>query len=735
MAMFANLQDPIIQPRDVSQALGCEIHLTNDLKTMLEKAIEVEGKRLRVMGCTSYFCGKKSQNIVFPNQYYSIAAGCYDFAMALAKYCDFFDEKVKSNDRIVDAVKSSKNLDEVLNNPTFNSEIHSLLAGDTNDITFFIEFLKGGDFRPGKKIINFRKKDKDEEDEKSEEDDDAKIRSAKDFFGSCILKKLNIPDASSGFLGDLVYYLSGNDLIYQKLKNSLLGETTKKELYRDKNKVGFFRYVLQKTLESDQNLSKLNWKLPKGKSPINIKIGKLLAGRRKDQPPRDGNCDESIHWDYKGVTYCANNELEPAHIKQYFFPEYNDAYKGVFSLEHDAKSDEFIMYEFVQAKTKEGKRLQKIIYGAPGTGKSFKIDDQKNGFGLKDIPRERKFRTTFHPDYDYGQFVGVYKPIPKYKPNNSNTTTASDTSQSKETSSEQQNEISYSFVPQVFAKAYVAAWKSYLSDNIEDVFLVIEEINRGNCAQIFGDIFQLLDRDENGFSQYSIDADTDFAHWLKTDKNNGLGGDVWDKYNSERHVQDSKIALPPNFNILATMNTSDQSLFPMDCAFKRRFDWEYVPIRYEAQKNESGEKIDKNWNADEFEISFKYKDKEEIKDCVFYWINFLKKVNADVYKVTESEDKQMGEFFIKPKNKEKVISLEEFRSKVLFYLWDSVYKDETDKNIIFHFKYPDDNGSVVTFQRLFEDDFGNILLEILKRLDNAYKGDDFKDFKILKENS
>ena len=285
------------------------------------------------------------------------------------------------------------------------------------------------------------------------------------------------------------------------------------------------------------------------------------------------------------------------------------------------------------------------------------------------------FRTTFHPDYDYAQFVGAYKP------------------------KKDGNAITYSFVPQVFAKAYAAAWKLYLQrdsrlrgndnenggDDSEEsdirVFLVIEEINRGNCAQIFGDIFQLLDRDEKGFSQYSIDADCDFAEWLK---DNGIG--------------DGKLKLPPNLNILATMNTSDQSLFPMDSAFKRRFDWEYVPINYET--------AEADFIVGDTGFNFK-------------WLEFLKKVNADIYKVTQSEDKQMGEFFIKPKNKD-YITLDEFRSKVLFYLWDSVYKDELDSKLVFHFAYPE-KGPDVTFQRLFNSDFVEILKKMLANLDDKYK--------------
>lgn len=262
------------------------------------------------------------------------------------------------------------------------------------------------------------------------------------------------------------------------------------------------------------------------------------------------------------------------------------------------------------------------------------------------------FRTTFHPDYDYAQFVGSYKP-------------------KKEGTS-----ITYSFVPQVFANAVKAA----LENPSQPIYLVIEEINRGNCAQIFGDIFQLLDRDENGVSRYSINLDSDFAEWLGHDT----------------------LRLPKNFNILATMNTSDQSLFPMDSAFKRRFDWEYVPIKY-TKDADCGD----CWDADKFVI------KLDDETC-YSWLDFLEKVNDDIYDVSQSEDKQMGEFFVKPKDHE--VDQDMFLSKVMFYLWDSVYKDEVDRKNVFHFDWTFANGkkSAVTFQNLFKNKADTI--EILKKV-------------------
>lgn len=385
--------------------------------------------------------------------------------------------------------------------------------------------------------------------------------------------------------------------------------------------------------------------------------------------------------------------------------------------------------------------MQKIFFGAPGTGKSHTIDydlfRKKDGTrlkkGLSDVGTEFKFRTTFHPDYDYAQFVGCYKPrsipinqqIDVNNPQNGN---------EQNNRGREERKIIYEFVPQVFAKAYVEAWEEYLKVNalrnmgiaaaddagaeqsspgepghqqpeMQQVYLVIEEINRGNCAQIFGDIFQLLDREE-GHSTYPIDVDVDLTQYIKKELSkvkldNGDVIDCWENYktkiqtwsseNGQENVENCeefcKIALPPNLNILATMNTSDQSLFPMDSAFKRRFDWEYVPINYDHPKAHFAIKVG-NTNYD--------------------WLDFLKKINENIDEVTKSEDKKLGEFFIKPKDG-KTIDLEEFRSKVLFYLWDSVYKDEEgnkDAEKVFLFNIEDGKKGKMTFQKLFDRDKG-----------------------------
>jgi len=462
-----------------------------------------------------------------------------------------------------------------------------------------------------------------------------------------------------------------------------------KEILKEKSAATFYRMVMAQVQKYDENFSKLSLYFQKTGTGDRLKIDKPHFACCVDAlPNRKSDYDESVTWTHEGKTYCLYLEFTPKDLETAFIPKFNVAYANVFSIEKNA--GEYILTslqenadETIDRKnSSDGIKFnacleQKIFFGAPGTGKSFKVNEA--------VQNQQVFRTTFHPDYDYAQFVGAYKP------------------------KKDGNAITYSFVPQVFAKAYAAVWKLYLQRDSRDsigasplqndsgkdiqVYLVIEEINRGNCAQIFGDIFQLLDRDSAGFSQYAIDADCDFADWLKEDS---VLKTVWSDY--ETKVGDGKLKLPPNLNILATMNTSDQSLFPMDSAFKRRFDWEYVPINYE--KSEADFIVG--------DASFNFK-----------WLDFLKKVNADIYKVTQSEDKQMGEFFIKPKNKD-YVTLDEFRSKVLFYLWDSVYKDELDSKLVFHFAYPE-KGPDVTFQRLFNSDFVEILKQMLANLDDKYK--------------
>ena len=367
-------------------------------------------------------------------------------------------------------------------------------------------------------------------------------------------------------------------------------------------------------------------------------------------------------------------------VRNYMAGEYSElhikkAEDGIFDIEiknvttpyNDGKEDDI---EEISCKNSCLIPLQQIFYGAPGTGKSFKVK--------RVTKNQSKIRTTFHPDSDYSTFVGCYKP-----------TMNEDVKYDKEGNEKScTKQIEYAFVPQAFLKAYVKAWKFYCSaeDGIAKAqYLIIEEINRGNCAQIFGDLFQLLDKNEDGYSTYPIVADTDIQKYLskefeKVNIPDSLNA-IYDDYDGNI-VEDIKngivLALPNNLYIWATMNTSDQSLFPIDSAFKRRWDWKYMPIDTKKE----------NWNI-------------EVDGKKYSWSDFLETISEQIFEVTKSEDKKLGFYFCRANNH--VVDAEKFVSKVIFYLYNDVFKDygydrkmfqgEDGKTIQFH-EYFQSNGDV-----------------------------------------
>lgn len=323
----------------------------------------------------------------------------------------------------------------------------------------------------------------------------------------------------------------------------------------------------------------------------------------------------------------------------------------------------------VQASTDRPNRkngiLQQIFYGAPGTGKSHTIEEETK--------EEDVIRITFHPDTDYSTFVGAYKPTTALLP------ICDELGQPMKigTTTLHKEQIVYEFVAQSFLQAYVNAWEKY--DKGDKQFLVIEEINRGNCAQIFGDLFQLLDRNDYGFSDYPIKADADMKRQLQK-AFAGLVIAQKDKINAMYEGKDivsqvlngDILLLPNNLYIWATMNTSDQSLFPIDSAFKRRWDWTYMPIS----------NAEKDWII-------------EVDGSKYDWWQFLERINEKIGSTTNSEDKKLGYFFCKAQDG--VISAKTFVGKVIFYLWNDVFKDYEFGDAIFN----DEDGSKLSFNKFY----------------------------------
>lgn len=308
--------------------------------------------------------------------------------------------------------------------------------------------------------------------------------------------------------------------------------------------------------------------------------------------------------------------------------------------------------------------IQKILFGSPGTGKSHKTDKYLIPEVLKITSSENKVKTVFHPEYSYGDFMGKLVPQTRGE------------------------KVNYSFFEGHFlmalSKSYKRILESYKDGELigepKNVVLVVDEINRGNSAAIFGTVFQLLDREDDGWSSYSINiTELEMLKLLKLlgIQEKPLAKDEFEfQFPGESHwvkdytvfqnrvdilnldLKNRAIKIPPNLSIIGTMNTSDNSIYFMDSAFKRRWDWEFIDINPPA--DDYFESIDRQ---------LRVIDREYWKKMVDAINNFIKQ-HSD--KIRRIEDKQIGYYFIKGET----VSHEAIRNKLMFFLWDSVFNNE-----------------------------------------------------------
>ena len=312
----------------------------------------------------------------------------------------------------------------------------------------------------------------------------------------------------------------------------------------------------------------------------------------------------------------------------------SDLLRGVYRKDDDIEeAEESMELKFETGLTSEYKR-NRILFGAPGTGKSYILNKQKTELLGADNEIDYE-RVTFHPDYSYANFVGTYKPVPTID-------------------SDGKDAITYEYVPGPFMRIYVNALKNSRTDNVKPFLLIIEEINRANVAAVFGDIFQLLDRGDDFVSEYPIQATEDVKKYLAKE----LGGDPSD-YN--------KIKIPDNMFIWATMNSADQGVFPMDTAFKRRWDFTYIGIDDSDQ-----------------DLQGKYVYLADDKSQKVEWNKLRKAINNFLAKEKINEDKQLGPYFISRSivvpeigaeiDRDRFINT--FKNKVIMYLFEDAAKQK-----------------------------------------------------------
>ncbi len=327
--------------------------------------------------------------------------------------------------------------------------------------------------------------------------------------------------------------------------------------------------------------------------------------------------------------------------------------------------------------------LQKILFGSPGTGKSYKIrqiaqDELKIKFDDNSKILTNTVKTVFHPEYTYADFIGKLLPLT------------------------QGNNVIYKYYPGHFLRALGIAYRGLIDGNDEHYLLVIDELNRGNAPAIFGTVFQLLDREDDHWSTYEVDISEmeliglwnamGYKSGILSDGTIQIDGTRFDKFyeNMENKVvwsntqvrrilsllkdpNNPKIKIPSNLSILATINTSDESIYYLDSAFKRRWDWEYIEmpsnlafyqyipeeirdVKLVITPSPFDEDIELNWSS-----------------CIVGLNSFIRDNHQKIRRI---EDKQIGWWFIKPENG-KVFD-HQIKNKLMFYLWDSVFvRDKT----------------------------------------------------------
>ena len=350
----------------------------------------------------------------------------------------------------------------------------------------------------------------------------------------------------------------------------------------------------------------------------------ILLCVNPNQPDDEQRKDANGNARYYSEKYIiAENEY---FVSSKWRPDREDARKPlidwIFALMQEIKFNTGYQSEFPR---------NRILFGAPGTGKSFTLNHEKDDLLTDGGEYER---VTFHPDYSYANFVGTYKPVPCKD-------------------SDGKDAITYSYVPGPFMRTYVKALQNSRTDAPKPFLLVIEEINRANVAAVFGDVFQLLDRGDDEVSEYPIQASEDIKKYLAEE----LGGNP-DDY--------AEIRIPDNMFIWATMNSADQGVFPMDTAFKRRWDFTYLGID-ESEAGIVGKKVVLGQG-----------DYRRVVE----WNALRKAINNELLTYKVNEDKLMGPYFISKKNLpegemiDPAVFTRIFKNKVIMYLFDDAAKQK-----------------------------------------------------------
>lgn len=556
----------------------------------------------------------KQNHCYVPSQYFLYALKVKPLALLLRRYMDVF-EALKKDLR-------PEELAEYIESSSEDNEATAQLDLYSRD-SFFRIFNNKEARLKAKHIINGS-------------GSGTSVRSTADFFGSIILQVFPVPNVSSDILGRLVYELTCNPEVYDLLECEyshvlpffISAETGDELLLRlffilsmkDNLLILFNKTVAERTVTAA------------GIDDLFLLSSTPVAGNQNyfEEPltylPDRG---EFVHF-RKGIMDSQTGLVAVNNLLAENYPglEVRERLSGYTLCDTSRISD--------VPRVKGA--INKIYYGAPGTGKSYQIEKVTVGHTV--------FRTVFHPDTQYSDFVGALKPCMG------------------------KNGVEYAFRPGPFTTAYIEAVKN----PGKKVILVIEELNRAPAAAVFGELFQLLDRDEDGESVYSIDiSDPDMLQYI-------------DSLTCSTDFA-GKLKLPSNLSILASMNSSDQAVMPMDTAFKRRWLFEYLPIKYNKA------------TPGAFKINLSGNRVVEIA-----WRDFAEVINDRLTVLHVPEDRLLGHRFLSEQELTGENAQRALKGKLLVYLWDDVLRHGKRQQV---FTAEIDDKTVGTFGRLaFEFDAG-----------------------------
>jgi hypothetical protein len=608
----------------VNASTLADLSLTDELINQLMLALN--GKGYQVGRYTSSF-KRGEQCVIFPNQYFALIGTLVDFAVELEKYISIFNELRSKSKNLLGTAKQIR--------VYLQKDRKSASFFETDeDIRLFSEFIckENCDNRLGaKRLIN----------------DKGKARSARDCFGSVILKCVGLADVSSNIFGQLTYELISNNRPELTSLKSLATQTHGGVLVAEP-KIGEFVYKTINYLIKNNYATRLfeylvvkselhgsaNIELEELRLTSIFKVSKELlstellssGGKRRwfFQPFEYGMANYYLSTEW---TVGKDSRLDLVSLASIF----NHIYSN-FEILITEEAYQLLDKNSGSIHTGFSDAKNEICYGAPGVGKSYSIDKQ--------VVKSKMIRTVFHPDTQNSDFIGCLKPC------------MDDSVPPK---------ILYKFRPGPFVNALIKA----TNNPSEHHWLVIEEINRAPAAAVFGDVFLLLDRNPvSGASELEVKiGDLDMLHYINQQTNNSYAG--------------GELRIPGNLSLLATMNSSDQAVMPMDTAFKRRWQFKYMPLDLSVGSPCASGYLAIPSKNGELEVE---------------WRIFATVVNILLTNEHIPEDKHLGPFFLsneelREDNKESALS-----GKLFVYLWDDVLRHGR-QNVLF-------DSSIKTFGQL-----------------------------------